>query len=164
MADNKSSAPSNAKTIPANPNGEVQSCVSAIGIGSWNDPCVQCGSRALAVCQICWQCRLGVANFLRSTLLLPGEKNMNFIIWLVVGGLIGWVASMIMRTDGQQGIFLNIIVGIVGAMLGGWLISPLVGVPTINQGSLSVGALVVSLLGAVILLAIVNLFRRGTAR
>jgi uncharacterized membrane protein YeaQ/YmgE (transglycosylase-associated protein family) len=97
-------------------------------------------------------------------LLLPGEKNMNFIIWLVVGGLIGWVASMIMRTDGQQGIFLNIIVGIVGAMLGGWLISPLVGVPTINQGSLSVGALVVSLLGAVILLAIVNLFRRGTAR
>jgi uncharacterized membrane protein YeaQ/YmgE (transglycosylase-associated protein family) len=89
---------------------------------------------------------------------------MNFIIWLVVGGLIGWVASMIMRTDGQQGIFLNIIVGIVGAMLGGWLISPLVGVPTINQGALSVGALVVSLLGAVILLAIVNLFRRGTAR
>lgn len=89
---------------------------------------------------------------------------MNFIIWLVVGGLIGWVASMIMRTDGQQGIFLNIIVGIVGAFLGGWLISPLVGVPTINQNAFSIGALVVSLLGAVILLAIVNLFRRGTAR
>lgn len=89
---------------------------------------------------------------------------MNFIIWLVVGGLIGWVASMIMRTDGQQGIFLNIVVGIVGAFLGGWLISPLVGVPTINQSAFSVGALVVSLLGAVILLAIVNLFRRGTVR
>ncbi|MBA2548309.1 MAG: GlsB/YeaQ/YmgE family stress response membrane protein [Burkholderiaceae bacterium] len=89
---------------------------------------------------------------------------MNFIIWLVVGGLIGWVASMIMRTDGQQGIFLNIVVGIVGAFLGGWLISPLVGVPTINQNAFSVGALIVSLLGAVILLAIVNLFRRGTAR
>ncbi len=89
---------------------------------------------------------------------------MNFIIWLVVGGLIGWVASMIMRTDGQQGIFLNIVVGIVGAFLGGWLISPLVGVPTINQNAFSIGALVVSLLGAVILLAIVNLFRRGTAR
>ncbi|MEP6607680.1 MAG: GlsB/YeaQ/YmgE family stress response membrane protein [Burkholderiaceae bacterium] len=89
---------------------------------------------------------------------------MNFIIWLVVGGLIGWVASMIMRTDGQQGIFLNIVVGIVGAFLGGWLISPLVGVPTINQNAFSVGALVVSLLGAVILLAIVNLFRRGTVR
>lgn len=89
---------------------------------------------------------------------------MNFIIWLVVGGLIGWVASMIMRTDGQQGIFLNVVVGIVGAFLGGWLISPLVGVPTINQNAFSIGALVVSLLGAVILLAIVNLFRRGTAR
>ena len=88
----------------------------------------------------------------------------GFIIWLVIGGVIGWLASIVMRTDAQQGIFLNIIVGIVGAMLGGWLISPLVGVPTINQGSLSVGALVVSLLGAVILLAIVNLFRRGTAR
>jgi uncharacterized membrane protein YeaQ/YmgE (transglycosylase-associated protein family) len=89
---------------------------------------------------------------------------MNIIIWLVVGGLIGWVASMIMRTDGQQGMLLNVVVGIVGAALGGWLISPLVGVGTINQGSFSLGALVVSLLGAVVLLAIVNLFRRGSAR
>jgi uncharacterized membrane protein YeaQ/YmgE (transglycosylase-associated protein family) len=88
----------------------------------------------------------------------------NFIVWLVIGGLIGWVASMIMRTDGQQGVFLNIVVGIVGAALGGWLISPLVGVGTINQGAFSVGALVVSLLGAVILLAIVNLVRRGSSR
>ena len=89
---------------------------------------------------------------------------MNFIIWLVVGGLIGWVASMIMRTDSQQGVILNVIVGIVGAALGGFLISPLLGVPTINQDAFSFGALAVSLLGAVILLAIVNLFRRGTAR
>ena len=89
---------------------------------------------------------------------------MNFIIWLIVGGLIGWVASMIMRTDGQQGVILNVVVGIVGAFLGGWFISPLVGVGTINQGAFSVGALVVSLIGAVILLAIVNLVRRGTAR
>ncbi len=89
---------------------------------------------------------------------------MNFIIWLVVGGLIGWVASMIMRTDGQQGVILNVVVGIVGAFLGGWFISPLVGVGTINQGAFSVGALVVSLIGAIILLAIVNLVRRGTAR
>jgi len=88
----------------------------------------------------------------------------NFIIWLVVGGLIGWVASMIMRTDSQQGVILNVIVGIVGATLGGFLISPLLGVPTINQDAFSFGALAVSLLGAVILLAIVNLFRRGTAR
>ena len=92
------------------------------------------------------------------------DKSMNFIIWIVIGGLIGWVASMIMKTDAQQGIFLNIIVGIVGALLGGWLISPLVGVPTINQDAFSIGALVVSLIGAIILLAIVNLFRRGKVR
>jgi uncharacterized membrane protein YeaQ/YmgE (transglycosylase-associated protein family) len=67
----------------------------------------------------------------------------NFIVWLIVGGLIGWVASMIMRTDAQQGVFLNVIVGIIGAALGGWFISPL---------------------GAVVLLAIVNLVRRGSAR
>lgn len=89
---------------------------------------------------------------------------MNFIIWLVVGGLVGWIASKIMNTDAQQGIFLNIVVGIVGAFLAGYLISPLVGVPTINQDALSMGALLVSLVGAVILLAIVNLIRRGSAR
>ena len=89
---------------------------------------------------------------------------MNLIIWLVIGGLLGWVASLIMRTDAQQGVLLNVIVGIVGALLGGWFISPMVGVPTINQGVFSLGALLVSLIGAVILLAIVNLVRRGTAR
>lgn len=88
----------------------------------------------------------------------------NFIIWLVVGGLIGWVASLIMRTDGQQGMFLNVIVGIVGAALGGWLISPLIGAPSINDGTVSIASILVSLLGAVILLAVVNLVRRGTAR
>jgi uncharacterized membrane protein YeaQ/YmgE (transglycosylase-associated protein family) len=89
---------------------------------------------------------------------------MNLIIWLIVGGLIGWVASLIMRTDAQQGIFLNVVVGIVGAALGGLVVSPLVGVPSINQDAFSVGALVVSLLGAIILLAIVNLVRRGAVR
>lgn len=89
---------------------------------------------------------------------------MGIILWLVVGGVIGWVASLIMKTDGQQGILLNIVVGIVGAVLGGWLISPMVGSPTINQGDLSLSGLVVSLLGAVILLAIVNFARRGSAR
>jgi uncharacterized membrane protein YeaQ/YmgE (transglycosylase-associated protein family) len=88
----------------------------------------------------------------------------NFIVWLVVGGVIGWVASMIMHTNAQQGVFLNIVVGIVGAALGGWFISPLVGVGTINQGALSMGALLVSLVGAVILLAIVNLVRGRTAQ
>ncbi|MCH7344735.1 GlsB/YeaQ/YmgE family stress response membrane protein [Pelomonas sp. CA6] len=89
---------------------------------------------------------------------------MNFIIWLVVGGLIGWVASILMRTDGQQGLLLNVVVGIVGAMIAGAFVSPLVGVPTINQGVFSLGALLVSLVGAVLLLAVVNLFRRGSVR
>ena len=88
---------------------------------------------------------------------------MGLIIWLIVGGIVGWLASMIMKTDGQQGILLNVVVGIVGAFIGGWLISPLVGMGTINQG-FSIGSLVVSLIGAVILLAIVNLFRRGRVR
>lgn len=88
----------------------------------------------------------------------------NFIVWLIVGGLIGWVASMIMRTDAQQGPLLNVIVGIVGAFLGGLLIAPLLGTGTINQGDFSLSGLLVSLLGAVVLLAIVNLLRRGTVR
>jgi uncharacterized membrane protein YeaQ/YmgE (transglycosylase-associated protein family) len=88
----------------------------------------------------------------------------NLLIWLLVGGIIGWVASLIMRTDAQQGMLLNIVVGIVGAALGGFLISPLIGAPSINDGGFSVASLLVSLLGAVILLAIVNLLRRGTAR
>lgn len=89
---------------------------------------------------------------------------MNFIIWLVVGGLIGWLASVLMRTNDQQGIVLNVVVGVVGALLGGWLISPLVGVGTINQSNFSLPALLVSLVGAGILLAVVNLVRRGSVR
>jgi uncharacterized membrane protein YeaQ/YmgE (transglycosylase-associated protein family) len=89
---------------------------------------------------------------------------MNLIIWLVVGGVIGWIASLMMKTDGQQGIFLNVIVGVVGAILAGWFISPLVGVGTINQDNFSLPSLLVSLVGAIVLLAIVNLIRRGTAR
>ncbi|HET7202365.1 MAG TPA: GlsB/YeaQ/YmgE family stress response membrane protein [Steroidobacteraceae bacterium] len=89
---------------------------------------------------------------------------MNILIWLVVGGVIGWIASLIVGTDAQQGVLLNVIVGIVGALIGGWLISPLVGVGTINDGAFSMGSLFVSLLGAVILLAVVNLLRRGRAR
>ena len=88
----------------------------------------------------------------------------NLIIWLLVGGVIGWLASLFMNTDSQQGVFLNVVVGIVGAALGGLLISPMVGVGTINDDAFSLGALLISFLGAVILLGIVKLFRRGTVR
>jgi uncharacterized membrane protein YeaQ/YmgE (transglycosylase-associated protein family) len=73
---------------------------------------------------------------------------MNLIIWLIVGGLIGWIASLIMGTDAQQGILLNIIVGVVGAFLAGMLLSPLLGISTINQNNFNLGAMLVSLLGA----------------
>ena len=88
----------------------------------------------------------------------------NLIVWLIVGGIIGWVASMIMRTDAQQGMFLNVVVGIIGAMLGGWLLAPMFGTGTINSNDFSLSGLLVSLLGAIILLAIVNLVRRGRVR
>jgi len=89
---------------------------------------------------------------------------MGIIVWLIIGGVVGWLASIVMRRDGSQGIFLNIVVGIVGAMLGGWLIGPLVGAPSINSGVLSIGTFLVSFLGAVILLAIVNLISRNRVR
>lgn len=89
---------------------------------------------------------------------------MNFIIWIIVGGVLGWIASLIMKTDAQQGLFLNIIVGIIGALLAGWLLSPLIGIGTINARDFSLGSLVVSLIGAIVLLAVVNLFRRGRVR
>lgn len=89
---------------------------------------------------------------------------MNFIIWIVIGGVLGWLASLVMKTDAQQGMFLNVVVGIVGALLGGWLLSPLFGTGTINTDDFSVLSLGVSFLGAVILLAIVNLVFRGRVR
>lgn len=84
---------------------------------------------------------------------------MGIIIWLVMGGLVGWVASLIMGTDARQGIVLNVIVGIVGAMIGGWLISPLLGAGSINDG-ISAMSVIVSLIGAVLLLGILSLFQR----
>ena len=88
---------------------------------------------------------------------------MGILVWLIVGGVVGWLASIIMRTDAQQGILLNVVVGIVGALLAGFIMSPLLGVGTINEG-ISLATFLVSLVGAVILLAIVNLFRRGRVR
>jgi len=84
----------------------------------------------------------------------------NLVIWLLVGALVGWLASMVMRTDAQQGAVLNIVVGIVGAMIAGFLI----GGPTINTNALNLTAIIVSFVGAVVLLGIVNLVTRGRVR
>ena len=88
----------------------------------------------------------------------------NFLVWLFVGALVGWVASMIMGTNGRQGLVLDIIVGIAGAFGAGWFIAPLFGLGTINQSDFSVPSLVVSLVGAVLLLAVLRMFRWGTVR
>lgn len=88
---------------------------------------------------------------------------MGFILFIVVGGIAGWLASLIMRTDKSQGIFLNIIIGILGACLAGWLLTPLFGIPPISTDRpFSLGALAVSVGGAVILLGIINVIRRGS--
>ena len=84
----------------------------------------------------------------------------NLIVWLVAGALIGWIASMVMHTDAQQGTILNIVVGVVGALIAGLLLNQ----PTINQSVFNLNALVVSLIGAIVLLAVVNLVRRGRLR
>ena len=84
----------------------------------------------------------------------------NFILWLLFGALVGWLASMVMKTDAQQGTILNIVVGVVGAVIGGFLL----GGPTINSTVFNLNALVVSLVGAIVLLAIVNLVQRGRVR
>ena len=89
---------------------------------------------------------------------------MNLILWLVIGGILGWIASLVMHTNAQQGLFLNIVVGIVGALLAGLWLVPLFGVGTINQNDFSLGSLLVSFLGAIVLLMVVNLVRRGRTR
>jgi len=82
----------------------------------------------------------------------------GLIVWLVVGGVCGWLASLVMRTDGQQGIILNIVVGIIGSVIASFLFGG-----GINQ-VITVTTFVYSLIGAIILLAIVNLVRRGSVR
>ena len=89
---------------------------------------------------------------------------MGIIILILVGGVLGWLASIVMRTDGQQGILLNVVVGIVGALLAGLLLNPMIGGGNIMNGEYSATSLLVSFLGAVVLLAIVNLVRRGSVR
>lgn len=84
----------------------------------------------------------------------------GILVWLVIGGVVGWLASLVMRTDAQQGILLNIVVGIVGAFIGGLIFNR----GDINDAPLNLTSFLVSLVGAIILLAIINLFRRGSIR
>lgn len=88
----------------------------------------------------------------------------NFLLWLVAGGVLGWVASIVLLQDGQRGILLNVIVGTLGAALAGWFLTPLVGLATINQSVFSVAAFLVALVGAIVLLSVFNVFRPGPAR
>ena len=87
---------------------------------------------------------------------------MGLIVLLIVGGIVGWLAGIIMRDN--NGLILNVVVGIVGAIIAGLVVTPLIGGAPITSGEISVPSILVSLLGAIILLAVVNLFRRGTVR
>lgn len=89
---------------------------------------------------------------------------MNLIIILIVGGVLGWLASIVMRTDAEQGIFLNVVVGIIGALLAGVILSPFIGGAPITSGALDIRSLITSFLGAIVLLGIINLVRRGRVR
>ena len=84
---------------------------------------------------------------------------MNLIIYLIAGAIVGYAASMIMRTNSQQGLLLDILVGVVGALLAGAFISPLLGVGTIND-AITLPTLLVSLLGSVVLLWIYKMVAR----
>lgn len=90
---------------------------------------------------------------------------MNFVIALVVGGIIGWLASKVMNTDAQQGIFLNVVVGCVGSMLGKWIAGTFLGMGGMGlRDGLDIPSLAVAFGGAVLLLGIINLIRRGSVR
>jgi uncharacterized membrane protein YeaQ/YmgE (transglycosylase-associated protein family) len=89
---------------------------------------------------------------------------MNMVIWIVLGGLIGWLASIVMRTDAKQGVVLNVLIGVVGAFLAGISIAPLLDTGTVNHNDFSLPSLLVSFLGALVLLGIVNVVRRGSLR
>jgi uncharacterized membrane protein YeaQ/YmgE (transglycosylase-associated protein family) len=84
---------------------------------------------------------------------------MNLLIYLIFGAIVGYVASRIMRTNSQQGLLLDIVVGVVGAFIAGYFISPLVGVGTIND-AITIPTLVVTLLGSIVLLWIYKQVRR----
>lgn len=89
---------------------------------------------------------------------------LNIVVWLVVGSVVGWLGSMVMKTDNQRGILLNVLVAVVGAVVPGWVVSPLVAAAAVDQGNFSLPSLMLSFVGAVILLALLDLFRRRSVR
>ena len=84
---------------------------------------------------------------------------MNFIIYLIAGAIVGYIASRIMHTNSQQGLLLDIVVGVIGAFLAGYFISPLLGIGTIND-AITLPTMLVTLLGSVVLLWIFKMVRR----
>ena len=89
---------------------------------------------------------------------------MNLVVWLVVGGLMGLVTSLLVQVDGRRRVVANMVVGIAGALVGGWLLSPLVGGSTTDQVDFSGVALIVSLAGATTFLAFASFANREMAR
>jgi len=89
---------------------------------------------------------------------MEARTMMNLIVWLVAGAVIGWLAGVVMHD--RSGLLVNIVVGVVGALIAGFLLNR----PTINQSVFNLNALVISLIGAIVLLAVVNLVRRGHLR
>lgn len=107
-----------------------------------------------------------IAWVLRKATLADPRRSavINFGAWVMVGCVVGGLASLVMRTAGQHGVLLNVAVDIVGAALGGWLVSPVFDAANIGLGVFSLGSLIVSLLGAIVVLAIVHQLRRGPLR
>jgi len=91
------------------------------------------------------------------------DAAMGWIIALIVGGIAGWLASLVMNRDASMGIFWNIVVGCIGSVIGNALAGPLFGVQGTVQ-AFSLTGLIIALAGAVVLLAIVNLVQRGRVR
>ena len=90
---------------------------------------------------------------------------LGLILALIIGGIIGWLASIVMRTNAQQGVLLNIVVGIIGSLLGSFLLGRFFGADgSLINSPLDGGTLIAAFIGALLLLAIVNLFRRGSVR
>ena len=88
---------------------------------------------------------------------------MGWIIALIVGGVAGWLASLLMNRDASMGMFLNIVVGCIGSVVGNLIAGPLLGISGSVQ-QFSITGLIVAVLGAVVLLGIVNLIQRGRVR